>query len=68
MREPMASKSSCSHKGAPAGAQPDDDGKTPEVEVVYISDLDIMFNAFLTVRGTDLFRMSPINSKTSPSC
>ncbi|MBM01048.1 MAG: ABC transporter permease [Rhodopirellula sp.] len=38
-------------KGAPAGAQPDDDGKTPEVEVVYISDLDIMFNAFLTVRA-----------------
>ena len=38
-------------QGTPSGAQPDADGNTPEVEVVYISDLDIMFNAFLTVRA-----------------
>ncbi len=37
--------------GTPAGAQPDSDGNTPQLEVVYISDLDIMFNAFLTVRA-----------------
>ena len=37
--------------GTPSGAQPNEAGETPQLEVVYISDLDIMFNAFLTVRA-----------------
>ena len=37
--------------GTPSGAQADDNGNTPQLNVVYISDLDIMFNAFLTVRA-----------------